>query len=76
MLWESRSTGADVRELTGHRAGECIGLAQVPGQVGKARPQHRTPVEGLYLVGADAGARGIGTEMAAGSALALANLLS
>jgi phytoene dehydrogenase-like protein len=33
-------------------------------------------VEGLYLVGADAGARGVGTEMAAGSALALADLLA
>ncbi len=76
MLWESRSTGADVRELTGHRAGECIGLAQVPGQVGKHRPGHATPVEGLYLVGADAEARGIGTEMAAGSALSLAGLVS
>jgi len=76
MLWESRSTSADVRELTGHRAGECIGLAQVPGQVGRNRPGHATPVEGLYLVGADAGARGIGTEMAAGSALALADLIS
>jgi phytoene dehydrogenase-like protein len=76
MLWESRSTGADVRELTGHRAGECIGLAQVPGQVGKNRPGHATPVDGLYLVGADAGARGIGTEMAAGSALALADMLT
>ncbi len=76
MLWESRSTGADVRELTGHRAGECIGLAQVPGQVGRDRPDHATPVEGLYLVGADAGARGIGTEMAAGSALALVETLT
>ena len=76
MLWEARSTGADVRELTGHRAGECIGLAQVPGQVGKDRPGHATPVQGLYLVGADAGSRGIGTEMAAGSALALADFLS
>jgi prolycopene isomerase len=76
VIWKSRSTGADVRELTGHRAGECIGLAQVPGQVGKERPQHLTPIEGLYLVGADAGARGIGTEMAAGSALALADLLA
>jgi phytoene dehydrogenase-like protein len=75
MLWESRSTGADVRELTGHRAGECIGLAQVPGQVGKNRPGHTTPVDGLYLVGADAGARGIGTEMAAGSALSFAGML-
>ncbi len=76
LLWSSRSTAADTRELTGHRAGECIGLAQIPGQVGRDRPSQRTPVEGLWLVGADAGARGIGTEMAAGSALRLMEGLS
>ncbi len=71
ILWQSRTVSGDTRELTSHRAGECIGLAQVPGQVGESRPGHRTPVEGLFLVGADAGARGIGTEMASGSALSL-----
>jgi prolycopene isomerase len=73
LLWASRSTGADAMELTGHRVGECIGLAQTPSQVGDLRPEMRTPVEGLWLVGADAGARGIGTEMAAASALRLAD---
>jgi prolycopene isomerase len=76
LVWMSRSTDSDARELTGHRAGEAIGLAQVPGQVGKMRPELRTPVEGFWLVGADAGARGIGTEMAAGSALYLADLIA
>jgi len=71
LLWEIRSGAAATRDLTGHRAGECIGLAQVPGQVGRERPGRRTPVKGLWLVGADAGARGVGTEMAAGSALGL-----
>jgi prolycopene isomerase len=76
LAWMSRSTESDARGLTGHRAGEAIGLAQVPGQVGKMRPELRTPVEGLWLVGADAGSRGIGTEMAAGSALYLADLIA
>ena len=75
LLWQSRSTSSDARELTAHRAGECIGLAQTPGQVGSLRPEHRTPVEGLWLVGADVGARGIGTEMASASALSLAEIL-
>jgi phytoene dehydrogenase-like protein len=74
-MWQIRSTADDARELTTHRAGECIGLAQVPGQVGRDRPGHRTQVEGLYLVGADAGSRGIGTELAAGSALNLVDSL-
>ena len=75
VLWQSRSTCNDAAELTGHRAGEAIGLAQIPGQVGKLRPELATPVTGLWLVGADAGARGIGTEMAAASALRLADIL-
>jgi prolycopene isomerase len=75
LLWQYRATRANATDLTGHPAGEAIGLAQVPGQVGNLRPDPVTPVEGLYLVGSDAGARGIGTEMAAGSALRLAGLL-
>jgi phytoene dehydrogenase-like protein len=76
IAWQSRSTSADARNLTGHPAGEAIGLAQIPGQVGRMRPELATPVQGLWLVGADAGARGIGTEMAAGSALRLADCLT
>ena len=75
VVWQSRSTRTDAAELTGHRAGEAIGLAQIPGQVGRLRPELATPVTGLWLVGADVGARGIGTEMAAGSALRLADIL-
>lgn len=75
LLWQSRSTSSDARELTAHRAGECIGLAQIPEQVASLRPEHRTPVEGLWLVGADVGARGIGTEMASASALSLTEIL-
>jgi len=36
---------------------------------------HLTSIDGLYFVGADAGARSIGTEMASASALALADAL-
>lgn len=75
-LWQSRSTRADVTAMTGHPEGEAIGLAQAPDQVGTRRPGLETPIRGLFLVGADAGARGIGTEMAAASALRLADLLA
>ncbi|MEW6552914.1 MAG: NAD(P)/FAD-dependent oxidoreductase [Actinomycetota bacterium] len=60
-----------VSGLSGRTAGECIGIAQEVGQSGTNRPATSTPVQGLYLVGADAGGRGIGTEMAADSALRL-----
>jgi len=76
ILWKMTSTREDATRLTGHPAGEAIGLGQSPGQTGRDRPGHETPVEGLWLVGADAGARGIGTEMASASALALADRLT
>jgi len=75
IIWQSRSVSTDAAELTGHSAGEAIGLAQIPGQTGKFRPEPGTPLKGLWLVGADAGSRGIGTEMAAGSALRLVDIL-
>jgi phytoene dehydrogenase-like protein len=66
-----RVNPGDVARLSGRAAGDCIGLAQEVGQGGSLRPSPATPVQGLYLVGADAGGRGIGTEMAADSALYL-----
>lgn len=62
---------ADISRLSGRATGDCIGLAQDVGQSGNRRPSPFTPVKGLFLVGADAGGRGIGTEMAADSALYL-----
>ncbi|MBU1944355.1 MAG: FAD-dependent oxidoreductase, partial [Actinobacteria bacterium] len=58
----------------GERA-DIVGLAQSPGQVGADKPSPVMPVEGLYLVGTDAGARGVGTEQAAASAEVVARLV-
>jgi len=49
------------------RAAICNG--QFPGQVGRERLPVTTPIRGLYLVGDGAGGRGIGTELAASSAM-------
>jgi prolycopene isomerase len=66
----------DISRASGRSGiGDVIGLAQVPGQVGRDKPSPVTPVEGLYLVGCDAGARGIGTEQAAGSAEKVAGIV-
>jgi phytoene dehydrogenase-like protein len=70
-----RVLAGDVSRLSGRTAGECIGVAQEVGQSGSRRPSQTTPIRGLFLVGADAGGRGIGTEMAADSALRLYSLL-
>ncbi len=61
----------DISRLSGRAGGDCIGAAQEVGQSGSRRPTPATPIGGLFLVGADAGGRGIGTEMAADSALRL-----
>ena len=50
-----------------NRGAICNG--QFPGQVGRDRLPVATPVPGLYLCGDGAGGRGIGTELAASSAL-------
>mgnify|MGYP005842573819 FL=1 len=74
--WSVRTHIAHTAAITGKPTGECIGLAQCVGQTGLAKPSCRTPVEGLWLVGTDAGARGVGTEQAAASALYLSGLLT
>jgi prolycopene isomerase len=56
--------------------GEAVGLAQVVGQVGKGKPDARTPVGGLYLVGCDAGGRGAGTHQAVDSGFKVAAMVA
>jgi prolycopene isomerase len=55
------------------RGAICNG--QVPGQVGRDRLPVATPVPGLYLCGDGAGGRGIGTELAATSAMQAAQAI-
>jgi prolycopene isomerase len=50
-----------------NRGAICTG--QFPGQVGRDRLPVTTPVDGLFIVGDGAGGRGIGTELAASSAM-------
>jgi phytoene dehydrogenase-like protein len=56
--------------------GEAVGLAQVVGQVGKGKPDARTPLPGLYLVGCDAGGRGSGTHQAVDSGFKVAAMVA
>lgn len=71
LVWKIRTDTRYIAEISGRVSGEVIGLAQNRHQVGVNRLANATPVEGLYLVGADAGGRGVGTEMATDSALNL-----
>jgi phytoene dehydrogenase-like protein len=67
-LFIDKTTIEGLDELCGE-SGSCIGLAQTPGQVGKSRPSTKTPLEGLYVVGGEAGGAGVGTELCTLSAV-------
>jgi prolycopene isomerase len=59
----------------GKEFGPAVSTGQTPDQVGDKRPQVVTPIAGLYLAGCNAGARGVGTELAAASALECADAI-
>lgn len=58
-----------IESWIGKEFGPAVSTAQTPSQVGRRRPAVYTPVRGLYLAGCNAGARGVGTELAASSAM-------
>ncbi len=58
------------------QGGECIGIGQMIGQCGKDKPNPRTPLKGLYIVGCDAGGEGVGTTQAVDSGFNVAELVA
>jgi prolycopene isomerase len=60
---------AFIEKWIGKEFGPAVSTAQTPDQVGARRPPVWTPLRGLYLAGCNAGARGVGTELAAASAM-------
>ncbi len=61
--------------LPGGQGGECVGLAQIVGQCGKYKPSPQAPIHGLFYVGCDAGAAGMGTHQAAMSGINVARMV-
>ena len=57
------------------QGGECVGLGQIVGQCGKHKPSQKTPIAGLFIVGADAGGVGMGTHQSAESGMKGARLV-
>ncbi len=58
------------------QGGECMGLGQTKGQCGANRPSAKTSVEGLFLVGIDAGGgEGMGVHQSVQSAIIVADLI-
>ena len=68
LMWMDITTPQDIELMAGKDA-SAIGLSQITGQTGIDRPSSVFSIEGLYLVGADTGKGGIGTELAALSAI-------
>ncbi len=57
------------------QGGECVGIGQIAGQCGALKPSPRSPIEGLYLVGGDAGSGGMGTHQATDSGMKVARMV-
>lgn len=70
VLWKDFVSDVFLETRLG-KEGAGTGIGQVIGQVGRKRPSIITPIKNLYLAGGDAGGWGVGTELAANSALEL-----
>ena len=75
VLWHRLDT-PDLVEAYAGEEGSVIGVAQTVDQIHERRLSQVTPVRNLYLCGAEAGGHGIGTELAAASALELDAILA
>ncbi|MCS6912524.1 MAG: NAD(P)/FAD-dependent oxidoreductase [Myxococcales bacterium] len=69
LLFVDRFSVDFIEKWIGKEFGPAVSTAQTPDQVGARRPTVYTPVRGLYLAGCNAGGRGVGTELAAASAM-------
>jgi phytoene dehydrogenase-like protein len=74
ILWYKTDPPTLVESYAGEY-GNIIGVAQTVDQIHERRPSQITPINGLYIVGAEAGGHGIGAELAANSAMELAEIL-
>ncbi len=74
VLWEKMDTPQLVDAYAGED-GAIVGVGQTIDQVHDKRPSVVSPVDGLYYSCAEAGGHGIGTELAASSALELFDIL-
>ena len=75
MIFMDVTVGDNIKDWSGRFESDMVGIAQAVGQVGQDRPTPNTPIEGLYVVGADTGSTGIGTELSANSGLDTAELV-
>lgn len=70
VLWEKMDSPQLVDAYAGED-GNIIGVGQTVDQIHQRRPSVVSPLKGLYYASAEAGGHGIGTELAASSAIEL-----
>jgi len=77
IIFVDISTPNDLANLTGKKYGPIESTALIPSQSGPNRISSELPIEGLYVVGDSAGTNthGIGTQLAADSALKCADMI-
>jgi phytoene dehydrogenase-like protein len=68
-LFVDRFSVEFIEKWIGKEFGPAVSTGQTPDQVGIHRPPVFTPIRGLYFAGCNAGGRGVGTELAAASAM-------
>lgn len=73
LLWHNVMTHRELGNMLGE-GGASIGVAQTVDQVGAKRPKIKSPIEGLYVVGGEAGGTGVGIELCINSAMEFIDL--
>jgi phytoene dehydrogenase-like protein len=72
-IWIDTMSVKQLDKMVGEE-GACVGTGQTVGQCGDNRPKIKTPIEGLYVVGGEAGGTGCGTELCVNSAIEFMDL--
>ena len=67
-LWINTMSRNELKNMMGED-GAGIGIGQTASQCGDKRPKIKTPIEGLYIVGGEAGGTGVGVELCINSAI-------
>ncbi len=77
IIFVDVSTPLDLAQLSGKKYGPIESTALIPSQSGPNRISSELPIDGLYVVGDSAGTNthGIGTQLAADSAIKCADLI-
>jgi phytoene dehydrogenase-like protein len=72
--WINVMSSSQMDKMLGEN-GAGIGIGQTAGQCGDKRPSIKTPIDGLYIVGGEAGGTGVGTELCVSSAMEFMDMI-